>query len=140
MYILLTFWHSFRTIVICRFLLTLRSIYQGEDEDDYEKSQIGTLRFGSRVLGNMGASIDTDPVRFADGSSADYDDDEDDEIMIARDPLAAGLLESAVASGSGTKHVEDEKDEQDSVDHVTGSSISSGEVSTSDSLPGGSHA
>ncbi|KJA15539.1 hypothetical protein HYPSUDRAFT_48303 [Hypholoma sublateritium FD-334 SS-4] len=125
----------FRTIVICRFLLTLRSIYQGDDEDDYEKSQIGTLRFGSRVVGNMGASIDASPIRFADGSSGNDDDYDDDEIMFARDPLAAGLLESAVASGSGTKNG-DENDQ----DYVTGSSINSGEVSTEESLPGGSRA
>lgn len=85
----------------------------------------------------MGASIDANPIRFADGSSVNDDDDyDDDEIMFARDPLAAGLLESVVASGSGTKH-----DEYEREDHLAGSSISSGEVSTEgESLPGGSRA
>jgi hypothetical protein len=81
--------HRFRTIIICRFLLTLRAIYQGGDEEDNEKSQIGTLRFASRVVGSLGAPVETNPTRFADGSE---DDDYDEEIMYSRDPLAAGLV------------------------------------------------
>ncbi|KAF8186791.1 hypothetical protein BJ912DRAFT_1060064 [Pholiota molesta] len=80
----------FRTIIICRFLLTLRAIYQGGDEEeDNEKSQIGTLRFASRVVGSLGAPVETNSTRFADGSE---DDDYDEEIMYSRDPLAAGLV------------------------------------------------
>lgn len=36
--------------------------------------------------------METNPIRFADGTSGSEDDDYDEGIMYSRDPLAAGLL------------------------------------------------
>ncbi|KAF9482963.1 hypothetical protein BDN70DRAFT_918751 [Pholiota conissans] len=124
----------FRTIIICRFLLTLRSIFQADDEEDTEKSQIGSLRFASRVVGALGAPIEANPIRFADGSSARsnddfYDDDDEDDIVYSRDPMAAGLLSegsSVTAAGSGHENESSRRPHSRSSNEIGTEKIASG--------------
>jgi hypothetical protein len=87
----------FRTIIICRFLLTLRSIYydEGSDEADAPDGS-GSLRFTSKIIGTMGAPVES---QFESHSGPEpWEDDE--HIVYSRDPLATGLL--AVDSLSST--------------------------------------
>ncbi|KAJ7266349.1 hypothetical protein C8J57DRAFT_1329859 [Mycena rebaudengoi] len=73
----------FRTIIICRFLLMLRAVY---DESAVSNGMAidQSIRFASRVIGPMGAPVDA--------SSFDEDSDiEDEESVYAEDPLMAGL-------------------------------------------------
>ncbi|KAF9526805.1 hypothetical protein CPB83DRAFT_447713 [Crepidotus variabilis] len=97
----------FRTIIISRFILMLRAIHYNID-DGNEHYSTG-LQFGSRVVGSLGAPVE--PLRFVDGASADFDEEEDENIIFSNDPFAAGMLStsspptsSATGSGSETKH------------------------------------
>ncbi|KAF8969001.1 hypothetical protein BDZ97DRAFT_1915691 [Flammula alnicola] len=92
----------FRTIIICRFLLMLRSIFLGEEDDDSEKSRSGSLQFSSRVVGNLGAPIEFNPIRFADGGSGDEQDEEDEDIVYSRDPFTAGMMAAGSSTGIDT--------------------------------------
>jgi len=83
----------FRTIIICRFLLTLKTVYY--DDVDHEESQVGSLKFAARVVGSMGAPVDVDPIRFADGN----EENDDDEIIFSRDPFTTGMMSRRVHDG-----------------------------------------
>ncbi|KAJ7764026.1 hypothetical protein DFH07DRAFT_1017015 [Mycena maculata] len=73
----------FRTILICRFLLMLRAIFYDEDGNAGNTDMNHSIQFASRVIGRMGAPVDT--TRFDD------DDVEDEDIVYSQDPLRAGL-------------------------------------------------
>ncbi|PPQ75249.1 hypothetical protein CVT26_014814 [Gymnopilus dilepis] len=103
---------SFRTIIICRFLLMLRGIYYSNDADEAE-TPIGTLRFASKVIGPMGAPVDVSRFDSQEGPEPW----EDEDIVYSRDPLATGMLEMdsapCVAGPSGTsKESTDELEEE----------------------------
>jgi len=74
----------------------LRSIYyeEGSDEDD-APADSQSLRFASRVIGTMGAPVES---QFEGHSGIEAWEDE--HIVYSRDPLATGLL--AVDSPSAT--------------------------------------
>ncbi|GLB37022.1 hypothetical protein LshimejAT787_0400730 [Lyophyllum shimeji] len=88
---------AFRTIIICRFLLSLRAIYY--DEGNEVDTQLGSLHFTSRIVGTLGTTV-----------NPDFDDDDDDlsgpgslgdlgeEIIFSKDPFATGL--SLLTEGS----------------------------------------
>ncbi|KAJ7751498.1 hypothetical protein DFH07DRAFT_960909 [Mycena maculata] len=79
----------FRTILICRFLLMLRAIYYDEDADAGNTDMDHSIQFASRVIGRMGAPVDT--------SRFDDNDFEDEDVVYSQDPLRAGL---EIMSGS----------------------------------------
>jgi len=92
----------FRTIIICRFLLTLRAIYFDDLAGNGEDAPADSLRFASRVIGSMGATVD--PMQFGDIFETDSLDQDEDIIMYSRDPLATGLLmDSTTASTSANE-------------------------------------
>ncbi|KAJ7842149.1 hypothetical protein B0H13DRAFT_1909955 [Mycena leptocephala] len=81
---------SFRTIIICRFLLMLRAVYYDEGADSDGTAMDQSIHFASRVIGPMGAPVD--------GSRFDEDSDiEDEESVYAEDPLVAGLMMMSAA-------------------------------------------
>jgi len=81
----------FRTIIICRFLLTLRAIYYDIDEE--EKPHNASLKFASRFIGSLGAPVD--PSSFVEGMPRSTDEEEDEEIIFSRDPFTAGMTETS---------------------------------------------
>ncbi|KIJ44946.1 hypothetical protein M422DRAFT_251567 [Sphaerobolus stellatus SS14] len=91
----------FRTIIICRFLLMLRTIYFFEDND--EKSHVASMKFASRVVGNLGTTLD-----FAGEGEAE------DDIIYTRDPFTTGLTISeasgSTVEGNEVKITDDELD------------------------------
>ncbi|KAG5729571.1 hypothetical protein E4T56_gene5163 [Termitomyces sp. T112] len=91
----------FRTIIICRFLLMLRSIYF--DDSDEADPPLGSLHFASRAIGPLGTTVN-------DGF--DYDNDESlsttegnghDGLTYSKEPFFAGMahgkMSSTVANG-----------------------------------------
>ncbi|KDR84644.1 hypothetical protein GALMADRAFT_262786 [Galerina marginata CBS 339.88] len=93
----------FRTIIICRFLLMLRGIYYDDEAGEADASApAGSLRFASKVIGPMGAPVDS---QFDDYSGPEpWEGDED--IVYSPDPLATGML--AIASSSGQTSEKDQ--------------------------------
>ncbi|KAF9543835.1 hypothetical protein CPC08DRAFT_716638 [Agrocybe pediades] len=105
----------FRTIIICRFLLVLRSVYYDtghEDEKDGRQSYpTSTLRFTSRVVGNMGAPLDSQFDPDMDMPWEEEDDERDesnrsDGIVYSHDPLADGMRDALHldTSDDSTRH------------------------------------
>lgn len=91
----------FRTIIICRFLLTLRAVYFDQGADGEGVTDVdNSIRFASRVIGSMGAPID------ADSDGEDYFEDEPEGasgVVDSADPRAAGLEMMATrAAGTDT--------------------------------------
>lgn len=71
----------------------LRSIYYEENNDGPEAdgdAPLGSLKFQSRVIGAMGAPVDS---QFDEYSGPEPWEDEDDDLVFSSDPLASGLLE-----------------------------------------------
>ena len=79
----------FRTIIICKFLLTLKTVYC--DKVD-EVCQVGSLKFAARVVGSMSAPVDVDSIRFTDGN----DENANKEIIFSRDPFTTGIMSRGV--------------------------------------------
>ncbi|KAH9480668.1 hypothetical protein JR316_0007268 [Psilocybe cubensis] len=94
----------FRTIIISRFLLMLRSIYYDESNDKTDadgEAPLGSLKFQSRVIGTMGAPVDS---QFDEYSGPEPWEDEDD-LVFSSDPLAAGLLETDTPSHDSSDNI-----------------------------------
>jgi hypothetical protein len=95
---------SFRTIIICRFLLALRDIRYQDIEDEPEAGgggPVGSTQLRSRIVGSMGA-----PLGALDfGHSGSDDDEEEAEAMYSNDPFAAGFKLMATEAVSGSKNV-----------------------------------
>lgn len=75
----------------------LRAVYYDEGNGDDADAHLGSLKFGSRVVGSMGATVN--PIRFERGStsdSSDYDEDYDDDssIVYSNDPFAEGMKQA----------------------------------------------
>lgn len=71
----------------------LRSIYYEESNNGPEAdgdAPLGPLKFQSRVIGTMGAPVDS---QFDDYSGPEPWEEEDDDIVFSSDPLASGLLD-----------------------------------------------
>ncbi|KIJ43584.1 hypothetical protein M422DRAFT_253165 [Sphaerobolus stellatus SS14] len=83
----------FRTIIICRFLLMLRTIYFPEDND--ENSHVASMRFASRIVGNLGTTVGD-----LDFSGGEDKDDHGDDIIYARNPFTTGLMLSEAAGSN----------------------------------------
>ncbi|KAG6853063.1 hypothetical protein C0991_007133 [Blastosporella zonata] len=81
----------FRTIIICRFLLMLRTIYYDDREE--ADTHIGSLRFGSRVVGPLGTTIDPE-LDFEDSfddATEDSQAEDDRGVVYSREPFFAGM-------------------------------------------------
>ena len=89
---------SFRTIIICRFLLALRDIRYQDIDDKSEGNPVGSAQLRSRIVGSVGATLGT--LNFA---NSEPDDEEEVETMYSNDPFATGL--TAAGSASGSKHI-----------------------------------
>lgn len=93
---------SFRTIIICRFLLALRDIYYPENaEDKAEGNSVGSMHFRSRIVGSMGATLGT--LNFGD-VELNHEEEDNIETMYSSDPFAAALMDTARSSDG--KHIE----------------------------------
>ncbi|KAG6815077.1 hypothetical protein H0H93_011038, partial [Arthromyces matolae] len=82
----------FRTIIICRFILSLRSIYfnDSDPDDTGTLAQAWSLRFASSVIGPLGATVD---VWDGDktGDHCDHDFKTGDDVVFSDEPFSAGL-------------------------------------------------
>ncbi|KAJ7135690.1 hypothetical protein C8R44DRAFT_768862 [Mycena epipterygia] len=88
---------SFRTIIICRFLLMLRAVYYDEGVETDGSGDGQSLHFASRVIGSMGAPVDA--TRFDDDSDID-----DEAVVYSGDPFATGLLMMSDTRAGSTRN------------------------------------
>ena len=76
------------SILLSRFILDLRSIYHTSGSIPSSNTQPSSLRFVSRVEGNIGASLD---ASWATEDNAGGHDSEEEEIYYSNNPLLTGL-------------------------------------------------
>ncbi|KAJ7206847.1 hypothetical protein GGX14DRAFT_456935 [Mycena pura] len=99
----------FRTIIICRFLLMLREVYFDELEGPIGEGGARTtgmdnsIRFASRVVGTMGAPVDTS---LFDGVGYEDTDEDERPTVYARDPLTTGLALMSASDAKGKMRAE----------------------------------
>jgi hypothetical protein len=77
--------HSFRTIIICRFLFMLKAVYYDDGADADSAVIDHSIHFASQVIGPLGAPVDA--TLFDEGS-----DIEDEVSVYTEDPFVAGLV------------------------------------------------
>lgn len=75
----------------------LRAIYFDQLNVNEEDAPAESLRFASRMIGSMGATVE--PMQFGH----DSEEDQDEDIVYSRDPLATGLMMDSSASGKGVE-------------------------------------
>lgn len=76
-------------VVTCRFFLDLRSVYLSDGPQTGNERSLHTLRFASRVTGNIGAPLEHSSIWTS--GAMDFVDDEPASEEYLQDPLMAGL-------------------------------------------------
>ncbi|KAG6918244.1 hypothetical protein DXG01_015618 [Tephrocybe rancida] len=118
---------SFRTIIICRFLLMLRAIYYNDAPDDEAETQVWSLRFASSVIGPLGTTIE--PHANHDDAEAGLEGkaSSSDAVVFSRDPFFASMVaETSTMSTTATREKEEDLEgsevETPTVYHVSSTS------------------
>ena len=82
---------SVNSILLSRFLLDLRSVYQADTPALASLPVVSSVRFASTMAGNIGATLDDAWVTGRDRD--EVDDDDDEQAQFSEYPFAVGLLD-----------------------------------------------
>ena len=82
---------SVNSILLSRFLLDLRSVYQADTPALASLPVVSSVRFASTLAGNIGAILGDAWVTGRDRD--EVDDDDDEQAQFSEYPFAVGLLD-----------------------------------------------
>lgn len=78
-------------------MLALRAVYYYDSEGDRGDPQVGSLQFKSRVVGSLGATVESN---FSGHDGSELNEEGEAGVVYSKDPFATGLMATDSASGS----------------------------------------